>query len=130
MVPNELGVRLGSPLVGSTAVGWGDAAATYRIELSDGRVLAAHRIGAIVTTLYLAGLFVWLWLRQDVSGASKRIATGALVVLLGQVSLGVSNVVFDLPLAVAVAHNGVAALLMMFLIMLTFSLYHAGSRRP
>ena len=91
---------------------------------------AAHRIGAIVTTLYLAGLFVWLWLRRDVSGASKRIAVGALLVLLGQVSLGVSNVVFDLPLAVAVAHNGVAALLMMFLIMLTFSLYHAGSRRP
>ncbi|HVK98524.1 MAG TPA: COX15/CtaA family protein [Dongiaceae bacterium] len=91
---------------------------------------ASHRIGAIVTTLYLIGLFIWLWRRQDVSSASKRIATGALVVLLAQVSLGVSNVVFDLPLAVAVAHNGVAALLMMCLIMLTFSLYQSGSRRP
>jgi cytochrome c oxidase assembly protein subunit 15 len=45
-----------------------------------------------------------------------------------QVGLGVSNVIFDLPLLVAVAHNGVAALLMMFLILLNFSLFRTGSR--
>ncbi len=36
----------------------------------------------------------------------------AVVVLVVQVSPGISNVVFSLPLAVAVAHNGVAALLL------------------
>ncbi len=90
---------------------------------------ATHRIGAIVTTLYLVSLFAWLWLRPDVSVTSKRIAVAATLVLLGQISLGVSNVVFDLPLLVAVAHNGVAAILMLFLILLTFSLHHAGSQR-
>jgi aminoglycoside phosphotransferase (APT) family kinase protein len=44
MVLEGLAVRLGSTMVGSTAVGWGDAAATYRIEMSDGRVLAARRL--------------------------------------------------------------------------------------
>ena len=44
MVPNELGLRLGSPLVASTSVGWGDARATFRVRLSDGRELAARRI--------------------------------------------------------------------------------------
>ncbi len=63
MVPNELGARLGSPLVSSTAVGWGDAAATYRIELSDGRVLAARRIGGpdpVATARHRAAVMVRL----------------------------------------------------------------------
>ncbi len=47
-------------------------------------------------------------------------------ILCLQIGLGVSNVVFELPLLVAVAHNGVAALLMMSLIMLNFSLYRIG----
>lgn len=34
---------LGSPLVGTHPVGWGDAAATVRLELADGRSVAARR---------------------------------------------------------------------------------------
>jgi cytochrome c oxidase assembly protein subunit 15 len=42
------------------------------------------------------------------------------VLLLIQVSLGISNVLFSLPIAVAVAHNGGAALLLGSLVLLNF----------
>jgi len=38
------------------------------------------------------------------------------IVLLVQVGLGISNIIFSLPLWVAVAHNGVAALLLLIVV--------------
>lgn len=69
-----------------------------------------HRLGALITTLYLSFLIVKLF----ISGWKKFAAWIALV-LIAQVSLGISNVVLSLPLAIAVAHNGVAVLLLMSL---------------
>ncbi|HYN77728.1 MAG TPA: COX15/CtaA family protein, partial [Lamprocystis sp. (in: g-proteobacteria)] len=40
------------------------------------------------------------------------------VLLIGQLALGIANVVLRLPLPVAVAHNGGAALLLLALVML------------
>ena len=40
----SLAEELGSPLAGWSAVGWGDAQATSRVALADGRVVAARRI--------------------------------------------------------------------------------------
>jgi cytochrome c oxidase assembly protein subunit 15 len=42
--------------------------------------------------------------------------------LLAQVTLGIANVLASLPLPVAVAHNGVAALLLVTLVMLNFTI--------
>jgi cytochrome c oxidase assembly protein subunit 15 len=69
-----------------------------------------HRLGALITTLYLCFLIFKLF----ASGWTK-FALLISVLLIAQVSLGISNVVFSLPLAVAVAHNGVAVLLLMSL---------------
>jgi cytochrome c oxidase assembly protein subunit 15 len=69
-----------------------------------------HRLGALVTTLYLVFLIIKLF----VSGW-KKFSLWILAVLVAQVSLGITNVVLSLPLAVAVAHNGVAVLLLMSL---------------
>ena len=82
---------------------------------------AMHRIGAIVTTVYLA----WLAISVFSKAQSSFFKTNALViglVLICQVALGVSNIVFSLPLPVAVGHNVVAALLMLSLITLAYSL--------
>src|SRR5690606_29485627 len=87
---------------------------------------ATHRIGAIITTRYLMALFIWLWRLPDINRETKNVAALAAGILCLQIGLSVSNVVFELPLLVAVAHNGVAALLMMSLIMLNFSLYRIG----
>ncbi|MDR9828851.1 COX15/CtaA family protein [Vibrio sp. FNV 38] len=67
-----------------------------------------HRIGAIVTALILSLLVIkcWRW------ASLKAEANLVLAVLVLQVCLGVANVVFHLPLWVAVAHNlGAASLL-------------------
>jgi cytochrome c oxidase assembly protein subunit 15 len=80
-----------------------------------------HRLGALITTCYLLFLIIRLY-----SAGWKRSATGIGLVLLTQVSLGISNVVFSLPLAVAVAHNGVGALL---LLSLTALVHYSGLRK-
>ena len=80
-----------------------------------------HRLGALVTTLYLA----FLVFRLFVAGWTK-FASWILLVLTLQVSLGISNVVFSLPLSVAVAHNGVAVLLLMSMATLV---HYSGLKR-
>lgn len=70
-----------------------------------------HRFGALVVFCYLLGLAYRLVKRGLRLGG---IAVAA--VLLAQVSLGISNVYFGLPLAVATMHNGCAALLLFTLV--------------
>jgi len=80
-----------------------------------------HRIGAVVTFLLLG----WLALRLVRRAAVPLRGSGMLIggLLLLQVSLGIGNVVLQLPLAVAVAHNAVAALLLLSLIRLNYQLW-------
>ncbi|MCG8312910.1 MAG: COX15/CtaA family protein [Pseudomonadales bacterium] len=88
----------------------------------------AHRIGAIITTLYLSLLLGWVLFSFKPAWV-KQIAGTAATFLVLQVALGISNVIFGLPLAVAVAHNGVAALLMLSLIWMGYSLHKAKGDR-
>ena len=69
----------------------------------------SHRLGAIAATAIL-GLLGWLMVRRP------RLRPDGIAVLaaLGiQLILGASIIVYGVPLAVAVAHNGVAALLLL-----------------
>ncbi len=68
----------------------------------------AHRIGALI----VVGLFGWLLWRLFQAPGLARASTLLAGLLTTQVALGILNVVWSLPLAVAVAHNGVAALLL------------------
>ncbi len=80
-----------------------------------------HRLGALVATLYLCFLIFKLF----VSGWNK-FALWISALLIAQISLGISNVAFSLPLTVAVAHNGVAVLLLMSLATLV---HYSGLKR-
>jgi cytochrome c oxidase assembly protein subunit 15 len=75
-----------------------------------------HRLMALVVTLYLS----WLVLRllRTPGYAGMGLVIGGLLAL--QVTLGISNVLLSLPLAVAVAHNAGAALLLASLVLLNF----------
>lgn len=82
-----------------------------------------HRIGAIITAIYLT----WLAISVLLKAQSNILITSAkivLVVLIIQVGLGASNIWLSLPLFVAVSHNVVAACLMLSLLMLTYQLSH------
>ncbi|MDD4880842.1 MAG: COX15/CtaA family protein [Gallionellaceae bacterium] len=80
----------------------------------------AHRLGAVLVTLAVAAL-AWRLLREPGRGKPGWWLLG---LLAGQLSLGALNILAGLPLAVAVAHNLVAALLLASLVWL-----HANSRR-
>jgi cytochrome c oxidase assembly protein subunit 15 len=76
----------------------------------------AHRAGALITFLVLGVLALRLIraraVRQD------GLVLGAL--LLAQVILGIQNVLLQLPLVNAVAHNGMGALLLAIMLWLTY----------
>ncbi len=75
-----------------------------------------HRVGALVTFIYLVTLAVAML----ASAGARRYGAVLLVLVMLQVALGISNVVFSLPLPVAVAHNAGAALLLITLVVLNF----------
>jgi cytochrome c oxidase assembly protein subunit 15 len=81
-----------------------------------------HRVGALITFIYLCWLAAGLYAAAH-SRMIKKQATWLVVVLGAQVILGVSNVVFSLPVLVAVLHNAFAACLLLVLVMLSYTLY-------
>src|SRR5690606_17565081 len=88
-----------------------------------------HRLGAMVVVLYL-GLLLWrLW----PSVAGTRLARPLTLVagaLLLQIGLGLSNILWLLPLPVAVAHNAGGAFLLLMLIWLNQRLHLALRTAP
>ena len=77
----------------------------------------AHRLGAVLLTLVLVGL-AWQLRRVGM----PKLAGLVLLVLAAQISLGLSNVLFGLPLGLAVAHNAGGAALLLTLVLVN---YHA-----
>ncbi|AAV81097.1 MULTISPECIES: COX15/CtaA family protein [Idiomarina] len=80
-----------------------------------------HRVGAIITFLVICTLLFKCW-RKAKSHFFRRslIVIGLLLSL--QILLGISNVVFQLPLWNAVAHNAVGALFLLSLVALNYNL--------
>ena len=76
----------------------------------------AHRIGAIITTI----IIFYVGARNIFSKSRYLKITGIIVLMLliAQILLGIANIKFHLPLSIAVAHNGVAALLLLSLVTL------------
>ena len=79
-----------------------------------------HRIGALITFLFLGWLVIAI-LRAGGPWSGPHCWSAALLLL--QVGLGIGNVPLHLPLTVATAHNGVAALLLVSLIYLNYRLW-------
>lgn len=81
-----------------------------------------HRAGALATFLIVGLLALGLVVaRRDVRSQALGAVTGAL--LLAQVLLGIAVVKFGLPLSLAVAHNGTAALLLLALVAVNFAFW-------
>ncbi|MEE9552507.1 MAG: COX15/CtaA family protein [Gammaproteobacteria bacterium] len=83
----------------------------------------SHRLGALLT-LSVVGAVAIRAIR-DKNQVISRTGIVLLLVLLTQIGLGITNIVRLLPLPVAVAHNGVAAILLLCLVTL---LHHAVPR--
>ena len=81
-----------------------------------------HRLGALVTFLLL-GFVALKYARQKTTPPLRMAGQLAILALIAQVSIGIGVVWFGLPLSLATAHNGVAALLLLA----TVNMNHAAS---
>ena len=86
-----------------------------------------HRVGAVITLLYL-GFLIWRLFGINDSAVMRRFAQALSIALLVQFALGLSNVYWHLPLAVAVAHNAGGAMLLIVLVTLNYFLSLAKTR--
>jgi cytochrome c oxidase assembly protein subunit 15 len=71
----------------------------------------SHRVGAGLTTAVLLALAFAAW--SSGSAPARQVAWCILATLTAQLALGITNVLGGLPLAVAVAHNAGAAVLLL-----------------
>jgi cytochrome c oxidase assembly protein subunit 15 len=78
----------------------------------------SHRVGAVIVGTYLLVFGFRLTRHEPLRG----LAVLLMLAVVTQISLGISNVVFALPLGVAVAHNAVAALLVVIVVSINFRL--------
>ncbi|HHF7346351.1 TPA: heme A synthase [Legionella feeleii] len=78
-----------------------------------------HRLGAVLTAVYVLSLSLLLLFKTN-SRYLRRITLLAIFLVITQFALGVMNVIYLLPLWVAVAHNGVAAMLMATVLMMLY----------
>jgi len=81
----------------------------------------AHRIGALLVTIAI-GFLIFKLFRNAGGREMNNLASILLALLIIQVSLGLSNVIFSLPLWVAVAHNAGGALLLLTLVNVNYRL--------
>jgi cytochrome c oxidase assembly protein subunit 15 len=81
-----------------------------------------HRIGALIV-LFVVGA---LSMRVRSTATGGVLGNLLIVTLLTQIGLGISNVVFTLPLPVATAHNGVGAVLLLEVIAVNYRSFRSG----
>lgn len=86
-----------------------------------------HRYGALITIL-VVGILALRLIRSQKAVQLHSLGVILLVVLSIQVLLGIANVLWLLPMPVAVAHNGMAAILLMTVVTLIYKLYRKSPR--
>jgi cytochrome c oxidase assembly protein subunit 15 len=94
------------------------AAGTYLSYDAITAIHWTHRVGAVVTFVYVGGFALALLRKPGLA----RYGAALLGVLLLQIALGIANVVAGLPLAVAAAHNAGAAILLVTAVVINFAL--------
>jgi cytochrome c oxidase assembly protein subunit 15 len=81
-----------------------------------------HRLGAFITFIYIGLLSLTLLISRAGKGLGW-IAVLMLILLIAQCTLGILNVLFLLPLHVALSHNAFAALLLASVVTLNYWLF-------
>jgi cytochrome c oxidase assembly protein subunit 15 len=77
----------------------------------------------VVVVLYM----LWLAAKLRRFESLRKPANGVMIVILVQFLTGLSNILMQWPLPIAVAHNGGAAILLLLLVMINFRI---SSSRP
>jgi heme a synthase len=81
-----------------------------------------HRFGALITSIMVGGLALWLMIVAN-NNTLKVLGFSIALLLLCQITIGISFVLLHFPLGLGVVHNGLAVLLLLSLVALNASLY-------
>jgi cytochrome c oxidase assembly protein subunit 15 len=95
----------------------------YMNGIEKTSIHVTHRFGAFITLLLGIALCYRLWIQPN--STLKRLSMWLGFFLVIQISLGISNILLHLPLGIAVAHNAIAAILLLTLITINFTLHQA-----
>ena len=102
---------------------WRGLGTNYEFGVLDNPARTAihlsHRIMAAVVALYWLALLAYLLARGG-TVALRMVSAVTLLLLVIQLSLGISNVVLHLPVGIAVLHNGGAAVLLLAVLTLIY----------
>jgi len=85
-----------------------------------------HRLGALTASLIILAVTLSYWRKAQPASPMRTACVAVWAALATQVGLGVGTVWFGLPLAIATAHNGIAAALLLTVI----NLNNLASRLP
>lgn len=108
---------------------------TYMSSAGKSTIHIMHRIGALITFTVGISFAFALWRHHTTIPCSatqhwlKKVSRGLSGLLITQVACGIANVYFHLPLAVALLHHALAALLLLCLITITVKSFYL-SRGP
>ena len=80
----------------------------------------AHRIGALLVAAYWFAFYIIARIKSSPIQEELSLIIAAIIC---QVILGITNVLGGLPLLIATAHNGMAALLLLSVLLLVFNLH-------
>ena len=101
---------------------WRGLGVNYEFGVLDGAARTAihmsHRLGALLTLLIVGFIAFKAIMASDMK--IRKAGFLLLTALVAQFTLGVMNILLTLPITVAVAHNGVAALLLISMLVLLF----------
>lgn len=86
----------------------------------------AHRVGAMVTFLFLG----WLAIRALKQDSLRNTAISIIGLLIIQATLGISVIIAELPLLMVTAHNGIAAILLLSIVNLNHLVIPTRIRTP
>lgn len=95
-------------------------------EMARMTIQMTHRFGALIVTLYLFFLTGWIHAQKRKSNSLprlKKVMSFTFFILVVQLCLGISNVLFSLPLITAIAHNLCAALLLASMVTANFIVF-------
>ena len=80
----------------------------------------SHRIVALIVAIYWIFVLFHILRNRETTVVLHSVGSVTFLILLIQLLLGVSNIVFHLPISVAVMHNGGAALLLLSVVSLIY----------
>lgn len=108
-----------------TAVGIFDSPGTPLENTARVTIQMFHRVGALITTIFITLLSYKLINSKLVT--LRRLGILLVIAISLQVLLGIGNVLLQLPIAISLMHNAVAAILLVLMVTILFNI-HANNR--